>query len=70
MNQNGTILSMFFYQFTFFKSLVNKKVDLRSLWGSAGAPVASPFPNEPEISDMLKIAKSYILIREMESDVL
>ena len=61
---------MFFYQFTFFESLVNKKVDLRSLWGSVGTAVASPFPYGPEISDMLKIAENYILIQEMESDIL
>ena len=51
VNQNRTIISIFFSIHFFFKLLVNKKMDLRSLWGWGGRgcgstvrSVAAPFP--------------------------
>ena len=49
VQQNYTIY--IFYQFTFFKSLVNKNVDLRSLWGGGvgggGRTCRIPLPYGP-----------------------
>ena len=71
MNQNGTILSIFFINSLFFtcKSLVNKKLDLHSLWGwfTVGLCGRTPVPYGP--TD-IRYAKSYILIQKMESDIL